>query len=74
MLWLLPVWIAFRAGRPWWLQAAAVVTWMTGWVVVVAPLVSLSAEIVLMVAVVAASAAGSAVRMEPLRRSAIEQP
>ena len=74
VLWLLPVWIAFRAGRPWWLQAAAVVTWMTGWVVVVAPFVSLTAEIVFMVAVVAASAAGSAVRMEPLRRSAIEQP
>jgi hypothetical protein len=73
VLWLLPVWIAFRTGRPWWLQAAAVVTWMTGWVVVVAPLVSLSAEIAFMVAFVVASAAGPAVRIEPVRRSVIER-
>src|SRR5260370_13149901 len=33
VLWLLPVWLAFRPGRPYWLRPCAAVTWMSGWLV-----------------------------------------
>lgn len=55
VLWLLPVWLAFRAGRPGWLRAVAVLTWMTGWLVVGVPIVSALCDVALAVAFVVAS-------------------
>ena len=52
VLWLLPVWLAFRAGQPMWLRAVAALTWMTGWLVIAIPLVALAAEAALAVAFV----------------------
>ncbi len=56
VLWLLPVWLAFRAGRPWWLRAVAVVTWMAGWFVFAVPIVSAVCDVALAVAFVVAIA------------------
>ncbi len=58
VLWLLPVWLAFRAGRPRWLGAIAALTWMTGWFVEGIPVVSLTGEVALAIAFVAAGAEG----------------
>lgn len=55
VLWLLPVWLAFRAGRPWWLRAAAAATWIAGWFVVGIPIVSAFIDIALAVAFVVAT-------------------
>jgi len=55
VLWLLPVWLAFRGGRPWWLRAVAVLTWMTGWLVVGTPIVSALCDVALAVAFVVAT-------------------
>ncbi len=62
VLWLLPVWLAFRAGRPWWLRAVAAVTWTTGWLVVAIPIVSVAGEVALAIALVVASAAARPTR------------
>jgi hypothetical protein len=56
VLWLLPVWLAFRAGRPWWLRAVAVTTWIAGWFVVGVPIVSAFVDVALAVAFVVAIA------------------
>jgi hypothetical protein len=56
VLWLLPVWLAFRAGRPWWLRAVAAVTWMSGWLVVGVPIVCVVCDLALAVAFVVAIA------------------
>lgn len=56
VLWLLPVWLAFRAGLPWWLGAVAVVTWIAGWFVVGIPIVSAFVDVALAVAFVVAIA------------------
>src|SRR5260370_13843311 len=39
VLWLLPVWLAVRAGRPWSLRAVAALTWISGRLVVGVPVV-----------------------------------
>jgi len=52
VIWLLPIWLAFRAGRPWWLRATAAITWITAWFVVVVPLATLAGEVALAVAIV----------------------
>lgn len=62
VLWLLPVWLAFRAGRPWWLGAIAALAWVTGWFVQGIPVVSLTGEFALAVAFVVAGAGGHSVR------------
>jgi Glycosyltransferase family 87 len=62
VVWLLPVWLAFRAGRPWWLGAIAALTWVTGWFVQGIPVVSLTGEVALAVAFVVAGARGSPAR------------
>jgi len=54
LLWLLPIWLAFEAGRPRWLGATAGVTWLCGWFVVGIPQVALAGEIGLAIALVAA--------------------
>jgi len=56
VLWLLPVWLAFRAGRPWWLRAVAALTWISGWLVVGVPIVCVVCDVALAVAFVVASA------------------
>ncbi len=56
VLWLLPVWLAFRAGRPWWLRAIAAVTWMSGWLVLGVPIVCVICDVALAVAFVVAAA------------------
>jgi len=56
VLWLVPVWLAFRAGRPWWLRAVAVATWIAGWFVVGIPIVSAFMDVALAVAFVVATA------------------
>jgi hypothetical protein len=56
VLWLLPVWLAFRAGRPWWLRAIAALTWMAGWLVLGVPIVCVVCDLALAVAFVVGSA------------------
>jgi glycosyl transferase family 87 len=56
VLWLLPVWLAFRAGRPWWLRGVAAVTWLSGWLVVGVPIVCVVCDVALGVALVVAIA------------------
>jgi hypothetical protein len=56
VLWLLPVWLAFRAGRPWWLRAIAALTWMAGWLVLGVPIVCVVCDVALAVAFVVAGA------------------
>jgi hypothetical protein len=60
VLWLLPIWLAFRAGRPWWLRAMAGVTWVAGWFALGLPAVSVAAEVALAVAYVVATASARA--------------
>ncbi len=55
VLWLLPVWLAFRPGRPMWLRAVAAVTWMTGWFMVAIPIVSVAGEVALAIAFLVAA-------------------
>ena len=55
VLWLLPIWLAFRAGRPVWLQAVAGAAWISGWFAIGLPVVCIVAEVVLAVAFVAAT-------------------
>jgi hypothetical protein len=52
VLWLLPIWLAFRPGRPWWLRGVAAVTWMTGWLALGLPIGTVAAEVALAVAFV----------------------
>jgi hypothetical protein len=59
VLWLLPVWLAFRAGRQWWLRAIAALTWMAGWLVLGVPIVCVVCDIAFAVAFVVASAGAS---------------
>jgi hypothetical protein len=56
VLWLLPVWLAFRPGRPWWLRVVAAVTWMSGWLVLGVPIVCVACDVALAVAFVVAGA------------------
>jgi glycosyl transferase family 87 len=56
VLWLLPVWLAFRAGRPWWLRAVAALTWISGWLVVGVPIVCVVCDVALAVTFVVATA------------------
>lgn len=56
VLWLLPIWLAFRARRPWWLQAVAALTWMTGWLALGLPIATVAAEVALAGAFVVATA------------------
>jgi Glycosyltransferase family 87 len=56
VLWLLPAWLAFRAGRPWWLRAVAAVTWMSGWLVLGVPIVCVVCDVALAAAFVVAIA------------------
>jgi alpha-1,2-mannosyltransferase len=52
VLWLLPIWLAFREARPWWLRAIAAVTWMSGWLVLGVPIVCVVCDVALAVAFV----------------------
>lgn len=56
VLWLLPVWIAFEAGRPRWLGLVAAACWATGWFVVAVPLAAVAGEVALVIAFIAAMA------------------
>ena len=56
VLWLLPIWLAFRAGRPGWLRAVAVAAWIAGWFVVGIPIVSAVIDVALAVAFAVAAA------------------
>jgi hypothetical protein len=56
VLWLLPVWLAFRAGRPWWLRAIAAVTWISGWLVLGVPIACIICDVALAVAFIVAGA------------------
>ena len=56
VLWLLPVWLAFRPGRPYWLRAIAAATWMSGWLVLGVPIVCVVCDVALAGAYVVAAA------------------
>jgi hypothetical protein len=56
VLWLLPVWLAFRTGRPWWLRAIAALTWVAGWLVLGVPIVCVVCDVALAMAFVVAGA------------------
>ena len=56
VLLLLPVWLAFRAGMPWWLRALAAMTWITGWLALGVPIATVAAEVALAAAFVVATA------------------
>ncbi|HEX9099864.1 MAG TPA: glycosyltransferase family 87 protein [Candidatus Dormibacteraeota bacterium] len=74
VLWLLPVWIAFRAGRPWWLRAVAAVTWMSGWLVLGVPIACVVCDIALAVAFVVVTAHTRAPAVEPVSGRAVSAP
>gem|GEM_PF-4807320 len=74
VLWLLPVWVAFRAGRPWWLRAVAAVTWISGWLVLGVPIVCVVCDVALAVAFVVATAQTRAPAVVPVTARAASAP
>jgi hypothetical protein len=74
VLWLLPVWLAFRAGRPWWLRAVAALTWMSGWLVLGVPIVCVVCDVALAVAFAVASAQTRAPAVVPVSGRAASAP
>jgi glycosyl transferase family 87 len=74
VLWLLPVWLAFRAGRPWWLRAIAAVTWLSGWLVLGVPIMCVVCDVALAVAFVVATAQTRAPAVAPVTARAASAP
>jgi len=74
VLWLLPIWLAFRTERPFWLKATAGATWIAGWFAIGLPAVCVAMEAVLAVGFVVAAARARPVPPRAPAASAIRLP
>jgi hypothetical protein len=73
VLWLLPIWLAFRAGQPAWLRAVAVITWIAGWFVVGIPIVGAVMDVAFAIAFVFAASSASRSGLSAAGHSAFDR-